>query len=79
MATKMFATDEEVEREIERLTDSEYVKLARRVRQLKNKRRQRMYMLRSLEAKGKALASKGYTLETVEKMLADLDDQEIEQ
>ena len=44
-------TDEEVEREIERLSQSEAVALARRAAALKYKRRQRLYTLRDLEKK----------------------------
>jgi hypothetical protein len=59
----VFLTDEQVEREIERLKESEYVKLARREQRLKYKRRQALYTLRDLEKKGKALAEAGLTLE----------------
>jgi hypothetical protein len=63
-----FLTDEQVEREIERLKESEYVKLARREQRLKYKRRQALYTLRDLEKKGKALAEAGLTLELLSVM-----------
>lgn len=56
-------TDEQVELEIARLKDSEYVKLARRYR---DRRRQVLYKLRHLEKKGRELAAQGYTLADME-------------
>lgn len=44
-----FLTDEEVEAEIERLTKSDAVKLARREQRIKYRRRQQMYTLRAYE------------------------------
>ena len=43
---KDILTDEQVEREIERLNNSEAVQIARREQRLKYKRRQYMYQLR---------------------------------
>jgi hypothetical protein len=59
-------TDEEVEREIERLNESEAVALARREQRLKYKRRQYLYQLRDLEKKGKALLKSGITREVLD-------------
>ena len=59
-------TDEEVEREIERLNESEAVALARREARLKYKRRQYLYQLRDLEKKGKALLASGITREVLD-------------
>mgnify|MGYP003404681436 CR=1 FL=1 len=59
-------TDEEVEREIERLNESEAVALARREARLKYKRRQVLYNLRDLEKKGKALLEAGITREVLD-------------
>ena len=64
-----FLTDEQVEREIERLSNSEAVKLARREQRIKYRRRQQLYTLRDLEKKGKALMDAGITME----MLDDMD------
>lgn len=61
-----FLTDEQVEREIERLKESEYVRLARREERLKYRRRQILYKLRDLEKKGKALAEAGITLDILD-------------
>ena len=71
MAKDLF-TDEQVEMEIERLQDSDDVKLAKKEMQIKYKRRQYMYQLRSYEKRGKQLAEQGLTLENIEaKMLCD--------
>lgn len=66
---KVFLSDEQVEAEIARLSASPMVKLARREARLKNARRQRMYQLRALEKRGRALAAAGVTLD----MLSDLE------
>lgn len=62
-------TDEEVEEEINKLQESEYVKLARKEVRLKYKRRQKLYSLRTLEKRGKHLAAEGITLETIEELI----------
>lgn len=66
-------TDEQVEREIMRLSDSPYVKLAKAEERIRRRRRQYLYCLRSLEKKGKALAAAGLTLE----MLRDMGEEEL--
>ena len=62
-------TDEEVEEEINKLQESEYVKLARKEVRLKYKRRQKLYSIRTLEKRGKHLAAEGITLETIEELI----------
>lgn len=64
--TNAWLTDEEVEREIERLNASEEVALARREQRLKYRRRQYLYQLRDLEKKGKALLEAGITREVLD-------------
>ena len=66
----VWLTDEEVEKEIERLTKSQAVALARREARLKYKRRQFLYNLRDLEKKGKALMAAGITREVLDAMYA---------
>lgn len=68
MATML--TNEAFKAEIERLKASENVKLARKEQRLKYKQRQYLYQLRNLEKRGKALAAQGYTLDTLEAMIA---------
>ena len=69
MAAARKWTDEAVEAEIARLNSSEYVKLARREKQIKERRRQYMWSLQYMEARGKELASRGITVENIEKRL----------
>lgn len=64
-------TDEEVEAEIARLNASEAVALARREARLRYRRRQRLYQLRDLEKKGKALMEAGITREILDAMYSD--------
>jgi hypothetical protein len=59
-------TDEQVEREIERLTASEAVALARYEQRLRYRRRQYLYQLRDYEKKGKALMKAGMTREVLD-------------
>lgn len=66
---KLFLTDEQVEREIERLLGSDLVKLAKKEEYVRNRRRQYLYSLRSLEKKGKELAKAGITMEVLDSML----------
>ena len=67
---KDFLTDEQVEKEIERLTKSPLVALARREQRLRYKRRQFLYQLRDLEKKGKALQAAGIDMEVLDAMYA---------
>ena len=66
---KLFLTDEQVEKEIERLQESEMVRLAKREEYVRNRRRQYLYSLRSYEKKGKELAKSGITMEVLDSML----------
>lgn len=67
---KEFLTEEAVEKEIARLTQTDAVKLARREQRLKYKRRQTLYTLRSLEKRGKELEEAGITLDNIDEMMA---------
>lgn len=67
---KEFLTDEAVELEIARLTESEFVRLARREQRLKYKRRQTLYTLRALEKRGAELAKAGITIQNIDDMMA---------
>ena len=62
-------TDEQVDKEINRLKDSEFVKLAKKEQQIKNRRRQYMWGLQYMEARGKQLASDGITFDNIESRL----------
>jgi len=66
---KEVLTEEQVELEIERLSHSKYVLLAKKEERIKNKRRQYLYSLRSKEKRGKELVEEGYTLKNIEERL----------
>ena len=67
--SKTHLTDEQVEREIERLKESKHVKLAKKEEYVRNRRRQYLYTLRTYEKKGKELAKSGITMEVLDSML----------
>lgn len=64
-----FLTDEQVELEIERLLNSDDVKLAKKEARIKLRRRQYMYSLRTMEKRGKELSKQGITLDNIEEEL----------
>lgn len=66
---KDILTDEQVELEIERLLNSDDVKLAKKETRIKLRRRQYMYSLRTMEKRGKQLTAEGITLENIEEKL----------
>jgi hypothetical protein len=66
-------TDEQVETEIARLLQSPFVKLSKKERQVRNRRRQYLYSLRSMERHGKELAESGITMEMLESMDKECD------
>lgn len=61
-------TDEDVELEIQRLSNSPMVKLAQREIRVRNRRRQYLYHLRQLEKRGIALTNAGWTHDTLDAM-----------
>ena len=69
MARNKKWTDEQVEAEIARLKESEFVKLARKEQQIKYRRRQTMWTMQYMEVRGKQLASEGITPENMEARL----------
>lgn len=71
MAREKDICDSEVELEIERLTSSEFVRLAKKELRLKQKRRNYMNTLRWYERRGKELAAQGMTLANIESMIAE--------
>lgn len=76
MAKEYGLTDEQVEQEIERLTQSPLVALARREQRVRYRRRQYLYQLRDLEKKGRALEKAGITMDVLNGLteLEDYDD-----
>ena len=75
---KALLTDDCVEAEIERLTTSPEVRLARQEQRLKYKRRQYAYQLRNLEKRGRELMAQGVTPENMEQMLFGVENEESE-
>lgn len=73
MARDILITDEEVEREIERLNESPAVLLARQEQRVKYRRRQYLYTLRSFEKRGKQLMEAGITYEDLKRMDVPVD------
>ena len=73
---KDYLTDEEVEREIERLASSPMVALARKEQRIRYRRRQLLYQLRSWEKKGKELAKSGITMEMLDILANECDNAE---
>lgn len=65
---KNWLTDEQVEKEIEELKDSPYVKLARKDEQIRYRRRKYLYTLRAYEKMGKELEKSGVTMELLESL-----------
>ena len=70
---KDFLTDEHVELEIERLSESPAVMLAKQEQRIKYRRRQYMYQLRYFEKRGKELMAQGITLDNLAEMEKDLE------
>ena len=68
MAELKFATESDVEEEIDRLLDSTAVRMAKKAEAIKNRRRQYMYQLRSYEKKGLEMLAKGIMMEDLESM-----------
>ena len=65
---KNWLSDEQVEKEIEELKGSPYVKLARKEEQIRYRRRKYLYTLRAYEKMGKELEKSGVTMELLEMM-----------
>ena len=69
-----FLSDEAVEDEIARLLSSPLVKLAKKEERIRYRRRQYMYTLRMYEKKGAQLAADGVTLESLDRLGAEIED-----
>ena len=77
MKKQEFLTDEQVEVEINRLLDSEAVKLAKLEQRIRYRRRQYMYGLRNMERRGLALMTQGINEANLERTLfgSEVDDE----
>lgn len=72
---KDWLTDDQVEDEIEKLRESDDVKLARLELRMKYKRRQTLYQLRNLEKRGKELKAAGITEDMLKAMADESEDE----
>lgn len=70
-----FLSDEQVEIEIDRLLESDAVKLAKEEQRIKYRRRQYLYQLRWYEKRGKQLQKDGITFESLHDMDVELDEE----
>ena len=71
-------TDEQVDREIERLTESPAVLLARQEQRIKYRRRQYLYQLRIYEKRGKQLMEQGITYDDLKRLDVEVENSEEE-
>ena len=69
-------TDEEVENEIEKLKNSEFVKLAEKEIRVRYKRRKYLYVLRNREKHGRELAATGITWDILDALDKEAGDEE---
>lgn len=69
-------TDEQVEKEIERLLSSPLVKLAKKEQRIRFRRRQYLYQLRGYEKKGKELEAAGITMEILDALDDEMNESE---
>ena len=67
-----FLTDEQVEKEIDRLNASPLVKLAKKEQRIRYKRRQYLYQLRNLEKRGWELQTAGITMDILNGLEAEM-------
>lgn len=73
MTKREFLTDAEIETEIQRLLNSDDVKLAKKEQRILYRRRQYCYQLRNMEKRGKQLKADGITLDNMEaKLFGDM-------
>lgn len=64
--------EELIDAEIERLKQTEEVKLAQKYQRLVNRKRKYMADLRWLEKRGKQLMEEGWTIDTIDLLFSDI-------
>lgn len=72
MARRIPTPEELIDAEIERLKQTDEVKLAQKYQRLVNRKRKYMADLRWLEKLGKKLMAEGWTMDTVELLFKDI-------
>lgn len=76
MANRRPTPEELIDAEIERLKQTDEVKLAQKYQRLVNRKRKYMADLRWLEKRGKQLMAEGWTMDTIELLFKDIPDDE---
>ena len=74
MAHKNYIPDDQLDAEIERLTHSDAVKLARLEQRIAYKKRQYLYQLRWYEKRGLQLMENGVTMESLDMMDSSMEE-----
>ena len=74
MANRRPTPEELIDAEIERLKQTDEVKLAQKYQRLVNRKRKYMADLRWLEKRGKQLMAEGWTMDTIELLFKDIPD-----
>jgi hypothetical protein len=72
MARRIPTPEELIDAEIERLKQTEEVKLAQKYQRLVNRKRKYMADLRWLEKLGKKLMDEGWTMDTIDLLFKDI-------
>ena len=72
MARRILTPEELIDAEIERLKQTEEVKLAQKYQRLVNRKRKYMADLRWLEKLGKKLKDEGWTMDTIDLLFKDI-------
>ena len=76
MANRRPTPEELIDAEIERLKQTDEVKLAQKYQRLMNRKRKYMADLRWLEKRGKQLMAEGWTIDTIELLFNDIPEDE---
>ena len=76
MANRRPTPEELIDAEIERLKQTDEVKLAQKYQRLLNRKRKYMADLRWLEKRGKQLMDEGWTIDTVELLFKDIPEED---
>lgn len=74
MAHKNYIPDDQLDAEIDRLTHSDAVKLARLEQRIAYKKRQYLYQLRWYEKRGLQLMENGVTMESLDMMDSSMEE-----
>ncbi len=76
MANRRPTPEELIDAEIERLKQTDEVKLAQKYQRLLNRKRKYMADLRWLEKRGKQLKAEGWTIDTIELLFKEIPEDE---